>query len=326
MVSAEESKASPSRQILRVQVPASSANIGPGFDVLGMALSLYAHLEVDVSSPRGADSPGQSGRVDESHPAMVAFRAAGGRGSLRVQSAIPSGRGLGFSGAVRVGGVCLGLAEAEGVGASELSNFIAERHQTILDLSGELEGHSDNVAASLYGGVTAVFSDERDKLLAIGVPLSPRLISECMVAVWVPSFQTSTAKSRQTLSPTIDRADAVFNIAHAIRLTIAFSGLESSSRPRSELDITGLRSTFGDRLHQEPRLEAVPLSRKALGMMIDAGAITGWLSGSGPTVAALCRTTQLRDIEVALDADDELRENGRLLKLSIDENGLQAAR
>jgi homoserine kinase len=326
MVSAEELKTPTSRQILRVQVPASSANIGPGFDVLGMALSVYAHLEVDLSFAPGGDSSAQSGRVDETHPAMVAFRSAGGRGSLRVQSAIPSGRGLGFSGAVRVGGVCLGLAEAEGVSSAELSTFIAERHQSILNLSGELEGHSDNVAASLYGGVTAVFPDERDKLLAIGVPLSPLLISECVVAVWVPSFKTSTAKSRQTLSPAIDRADAIFNIAHAIRLTIAFSGLESSGRPRSDLDITGLRSTFGDRLHQEPRLQAVPLSRKALDTMINAGAITGWLSGSGPTVAALCRTTQVREIERALAADDVLRENGRLLSLKIDENGLQAAR
>jgi len=326
MVSAEELKTSASRQILRVQVPASSANIGPGFDVLGMALSVYAHLEVNMSSPRGGDSSEQSGRVNESHPAMVAFRAAGGRGSIRVQSAIPSGRGLGFSGAVRVGGVCLGLAEAEGVGLSELSTFIAERHQSILDLSGELEGHSDNVAASLYGGVTSVFPDERGKLLAIGVPLSPLLLSECVVAVWVPSFQTSTAKSRQTLPPTIDRADAVLNIAHAIRLTVALSGLESSGRPRSDLDIAGLRSTFGDRLHQESRLHAVPLSKKALDVMVDAGAITGWLSGSGPTVAALCRTAQLSDIERALHADDELRVNGRLLSLKIDENGLQAAR
>lgn len=295
--------------ILRVKVPASSANIGPGFDVLGMALSLYASLEVDRMS--GAES-----NQDDSHPAMVAYRRAGGRGSLRVQCSIPSGRGLGFSGAVRVGGLCLGLADAAGVGADELPAFIDDRRQTILDLAAELEGHADNVAASVFGGVTAVVPQDAGHRHVVGLPLSPELQTRCTILVWIPSFETSTAKSRQTLPAHIDRADAVFTLAHAIRLTVALA----------EFDISGLRSSLFDRLHQDSRLMATPLSHKALSTMVDAGAITGWLSGSGPTVAALCWSEQIGALEQALNADKELKDSGRVLRLTIDVGGLQAAR
>lgn len=297
------------QQTLRVSVPASSANIGPGFDVLGMALSLYAHLEVDSMS--GAQS-----NLDNSHPAMVAYRRAGGRGSLQVKCSIPSGRGLGFSGAVRVGGVCLGLADAAGIGADDLPAFIEDQRQMILDLSAELEGHADNVAASVFGGVTAVIPQDAGHHQTVGLPLSPQLQSRCTIAVWVPSFETSTAKSRQTLPAHIDRVDAVFTLAHAIRLTVALA----------EFDIAGLRSSLFDRLHQDSRLQAAPLSHKALTTMLDAGAITGWLSGSGPTVAALCWSEQVGALEQALDADDNLKDRGRVLRLSIDVGGLQAAR
>jgi len=314
---------------LRVQVPASSANIGPGFDVLGMALSLYAHLEViSDSSPRDKDGQPHDAvsKMENSHPAVVAFRAAGGQGELGIKCSIPSGRGLGFSGAVRVGGVSLGLASSAQVEAHDLPAFIADHHQAILDLSCELEGHGDNVAASLYGGVTAVVPNAQGRLDAIGIPLSPLLSSRSAIAVWVPSFKTSTSQSRQTLSPTVDRADAVFNIAHAIRLTVALTGLDGTNPMLSRLGPAGLRSTLADRLHQDRRLESAPLSKKALETMVTAGAMTAWLSGSGPTVAALCDLEQVSAVEAALQSDEELHGRGRVLRLGIDSGGLQAAR
>lgn len=309
---------------LRVRVPASSANLGPGFDVFGMALTLWAEVGITGSEPTdGSDSI--VGHIDEhkdqdvvgeQHPAMVAFRAAGGRGGLDVRCPIPSGRGLGFSGAVRVAGVCLGLAESAGIASHELEDFIDGRRREILSRAAELEGHGDNVAASLFGGVTAAVPRGTPNFDVVRVPVSPRLSEECTIVVWVPSFQTSTVKSRGSLSPTVSREDAVFNIAQAVRLSVAFmTG-----------DRRGLDAAREDRLHQGQRLADAPLSLRALDTMIDAGALTGWLSGSGPTVAAMCATESLPAIETALAGDPGLADSGRVLRLGIDTRGLQAAR
>ena len=113
---------------LAVQVPATSANLGPGFDVLGMALSLYATVAVCPI--------GETEAVSDGHPAMQAFVRAGGQGALWVNSPIPSGRGLGFSGAVRVGGVCLGLAQKAGVTDKDLPLFITEYRDDIIKIAG----------------------------------------------------------------------------------------------------------------------------------------------------------------------------------------------
>ncbi|MGA0877843.1 MAG: homoserine kinase [Ilumatobacteraceae bacterium] len=305
-----------SRNPLRVRVPASSANLGPGFDVYGMALTLWA--EVEIAGPECADESASKGdhALGVEHPAMVAFRAAGGRGDLGLRCAIPSGRGLGFSGAVRVAGVSLGMAEAAGITAADLGAFIDAHRGDIMNQASALEGHGDNVAASLYGGVTAAVPRGDALYDVVQVPVSTRLIDGYSIAVWVPSFQTSTAKSRRSLSPTVSRQDAVFNVAQAVRLSVAFMTGDGH----------GLQATREDRLHQDQRLTDTPLSRRALDTMMRAGALTGWLSGSGPTVAALCTTTSLSAIEAALAGDTELFGHGRALGLGIDTQGLQAAR
>lgn len=300
---------------LRVRVPASSANLGPGFDVFGMALALFAELETTGMESNDGSTPIDEHAVSDQHPAMVAFRAAGGRGGLAVRCAIPSGRGLGFSGAVRVAGVCLGLAEAAGIRSRDLDGFIDAHRGDIMGRASELEGHGDNVAASLFGGFTASIP-LGSTFDVVQIPVSPRLFEECSIAVWVPSFQTSTTKSRRGLPATVSRVDAVYNIAQAVRLSVAFM----------TDDRAGLRAAREDRLHQDQRLNDAPLSRRALDTMIGAGALTGWLSGSGPTVAALCATVSLSAIEEALTADGDLAANGRFLRLGIDDRGLHAAR
>ncbi|MFM8482403.1 MAG: homoserine kinase [Actinomycetota bacterium] len=298
---------------LRVRVPASTANLGPGFDVLGMAVSLHALVEVENDDEQDSPRPGSAER---SHPGMVAFRSVGGRGSLSMRCPIPSGRGLGFSGAVRVGGVCLGLAQRDGVAPADLSDFIASRRNDIMDRAADLEGHGDNVAASLFGGVTAVVPDGRGAFEVIRVPVARRILEDLALAVWVPNFETSTAKSRGSLSDSLGRDDAVFNIAHTVRVV---TGLV-------EGDLERLRSTLQDRMHQDERLRNAPLSRRAMETMLSAGASTAWLSGSGPTVAALCEPSKVSAMNDALSGDQELSTAGRVLSLAIDEAGLQAAR
>lgn len=300
---------------LHVRVPGSSANLGPGFDVLGMAVSVYADMgTVDVGTSGPLQSHPERTVVEGRHPALVAYRAAGGKGAVWVRSSIPSGRGLGFSGAMRVGAVALGLAENAGVIGGELQPFIDEQRKTILDLAAEMEGHADNVAASLHGGIVACL-EEAGRVTASTVPLAASLVSDAHIVVWVPHEQTATAESRATLANSVSRADAVFNMARLAQLVLAFG-----SNDREKLAV-GVE----DRLHQNHRLEKVPMSRRALDTMRAAGAIACWLSGSGPTVAALVGSRELSGVETGLAAP-EFGAAGRTMRLTIDVGGLQAAR
>jgi homoserine kinase len=244
---------------LRVRVPASSANLGPGFDALGMALSL--HLEMGIDD--GSALPEFAKVIDDSHPSLAAFRHAGGTGNVWVRSVIPMGRGLGFSGAARVAGVVLGHAQRNGK-----ESLIADRKE-LLRLSTELEGHPDNVAASLVGGVTASTGGEVVKL-----PLGcdPAFIA------WVPETQTSTEKSRTAIASSIPLPDVVFNIGHTALLMAAFAAG----------DIAVLREATKDRMHQDVRFAASPNSHEAFKAALATEAWCSWLSGSGPTVGVLC--------------------------------------
>ena len=244
---------------LRVRVPASSANLGPGFDALGMALSL--HLEMGIDD--GSALPEFAKVVDDSHPSLAAFRHAGGTGDVWVRSVIPMGRGLGFSGAARVAGVVLGHAQRSGK-----ESLIADRRE-LLRLSTELEGHPDNVGASLVGGVTASAGGEVVKL---PLGFDPAFIA------WVPETQTSTEKSRTAIASSIPLTDVVFNIGHTALLMAAFAAG----------DIAVLREATKDRMHQDVRFAASPNSHDAFKAALATDAWCAWLSGSGPTVGVLC--------------------------------------
>jgi homoserine kinase len=244
---------------LQVRVPASSANLGPGFDALGMALSL--HLEMGIDD--GSALPEFAKVIDDSHPSLAAFRHAGGTGEVWVRSVIPMGRGLGFSGAARVAGVVLGHAQRNGK-----DSLMSDRKE-LLRLSTELEGHPDNVAASLVGGVTASAGGEVVKL---PLGFDPAFIA------WVPETQTSTEKSRTAIASSIPLPDVVFNIGHTALLMAAFAAG----------DIAVLREATKDLMHQDVRFAASPNSHEAFRAALATDAWCAWLSGSGPTVGVLC--------------------------------------
>ncbi|MDO8391822.1 MAG: homoserine kinase [Actinomycetota bacterium] len=256
------------------RVPASSANLGPGFDTLGMALSLYA--EVGLGDP--VDDGGRP--ADDHHPAMVAFRRLGGHGALWVRSPIPMGRGMGFSGAVRVGGLVAAHAQRHGADPELLDAARTE----LLGHATELEGHGDNVAASLFGGVVAT---------AGGRAVRIRLSIDPAMVMWVPSFVTSTDQSRAALPAQVPLADVVFNIGRTALLVAALAA--------GDIDI--LRTATEDRLHQDRRLAAALPSRAALQAALAAGAWAAWLSGSGPTVAVMCAVDEAEAIAAALPND-----------------------
>jgi homoserine kinase len=272
-----------------VRTPASSANLGAGFDVLGMALGL--HAETGVGPPPPGAAP-----VDDRHPADVAFRRLGGVGPLWVRSPIPVGRGLGFSGAARVGGAA--AAAVQSSGPESLDDETVRRQ--ILAVTSELERHADNVAASIYGGVTVAADHE-----VIQVPLAINPV----VVVWIPdSTTTSTEHSRGRLPDTVSRADAVFNIGRTAMLVAACASG----------DVAALRAATEDRLHQAHRLERVPDSQAALDAALAAGAWAAWLSGSGPTIAALCDPGRGEELAGCLP------DSGHTKLLRIDHEGVVA--
>lgn len=241
-----------------VRVPATSANLGPGFDALGMAFTLYADVGIIGEDPM----PDRGIETEPTHPAQVAFELAGGSGRVWVRNEIPMGRGLGYSGAVRIGGIA--AAEAQRTGGSW-----DRRASQALRIGTELEGHADNVAASLLGGVVATASG-----CAVRVPVA----LDADFVVWSPSFTTSTNESRGKIGATIPLADAVFNIGHTALLVAAFASG----------DTTVLAEAVKDRIHQDIRFGLAPACRDALEAGLAAGALCGWLSGSGPTVAFIC--------------------------------------
>lgn len=263
-----------------VRVPASSANLGPGFDALGMALAL--HAKVGLVDQSGTSLSPSARVADEHHPATVAFRAAGGTGEIWVHSPIPAGRGLGFSGAVRVGGAVLAVAQqCNGDRAG-----IEAARPALLELATRLEGHADNAAASLYGGVVATAAGQ-----AVRVPLA----LDPAVVVWIPASVTATDESRRALAVAPSFEDAVFNIGRTALLVAALAAG----------DVEALRYATDDRLHQHVRLDGAPESRAAIERALDCGAWCAWLSGSGPSVAALCAPGDAEALAAAIVAPDE---------------------
>lgn len=257
-----------------IRVPGSSANLGAGFDVLGMALG--EHADVGCGEP-----PAGAHVADQHHPATVAFREAGGTGPVWTRTSIPMGRGLGYSGAVRVGGAAAAVLQRHGRDA--LAD--PEHRGTVLAIAARLERHADNAAASLEGGIVVVAGDTVTR-----VPLA----FDPAVVVWIPSdATTSTDRSRATLPDTVARDDAVFNLGR-VAMFVAACALGDPGR---------LRVATEDRLHQPTRLAAAPASAAAIAAGLAAGAWAAWLSGSGPTVAMLCEPSRADALAAALPVD-----------------------
>ncbi len=281
-------------ETLVVRVPASSANLGAGFDVLGLALDL--HLDVGVG-----DVPDGAQRIDAHHPAAKAFVAAGGvdGASIWLRSAIPMGRGLGFSGAAHVGGAALAVT----LGADDPDAAIAAGRDGILQTAARLEGHGDNAVASVFGGIVAWVGGR-----ALPLRIGPTLASASVVT-WIPDTTTSTDRSRRALPDQFDRVDVVSNLGRIAQLVMAVE------HDDPEL----LVGATDDRLHQRVRLPHVPGAGEALDSGVAAGAWCGWLSGSGPTVAFLTDADTARAVVAALPG------SGHVKQLRIAPRGVHVA-
>lgn len=258
---------------VRVRAPATSANLGPGFDTFGLALTLYDDV-VAWTTEGGLDVAveGENADVvsrDESHLVVRAMRAAfdrlGGQPeglAVRCANRIPHGRGLGSSAAAIVAGI-VAARSLVADGASHLDDH------GVLALAAELEGHPDNVAACLHGGFTITWRD--DEIPRV-VRLPPVLTG---VVALVPPTPVSTDEARRLLPGRVPHRDAAFNAARAALLVAAVTG-------RADL----LLAATADRIHQPYRAPAMPDSAELVARLRERG-IPAVISGAGPTVLAL---------------------------------------
>ncbi|WP_337191907.1 homoserine kinase [Nocardioides flavescens] len=268
----------------RVSVPATSANLGPGFDSLGLALAMRDELEgeltgsgvvVEVTGAGAGEVP-----LDESHLVVramrVAFDALGEAPAglrLRCANVVPHARGLGSSSAAIVGGLVLARALVDG-GAERLDD------RAVLDLAVGMEGHPDNVAPALLGGFVISGTDPRD-----GSSYAVRSAVDARVGtvVFVPAEPVSTELARGLLPPTVPHADAAAAAGAAALLVAALAG-----------DVDQLWRGTRDTLHQHYRRPAMPDSLDLV-ERLRADGVPAVVSGAGPTVLAF-----------VLDGDDDL--------------------
>ncbi len=258
--------------MISVQVPATSANLGPGFDCLGLALCLYNKIIVKTDQPFKITltGPYTSGISLEQnnlvwHTMCLLWQTVGfsiPSVSLTLESHIPPARGLGSSSAAIVGG----LLAANTLAGNPLNQF------ELIQMATKIEGHPDNVTPALIGGITLAVPTNNGILSRI-LTNSPKI----RAVVVVPELLLKTNTARGVLPPKIFRREAVFNIAHVALL------VEAIIKEEYQL----LREGMLDQLHQNQRAVLIPGMHDTLKAALEAGAFGAALSGSGPTLLAL---------------------------------------
>lgn len=282
---------------MRARAPASSANLGPGFDVLALALNLHVEVEVEPA-PRltvRAEGEGADIAADASHlAASVAIDVVGhDHLCITVRSSIPVARGLGSSAA-------LAAAAAAAAGSGDP-----------LGVAARVDGHPENAAASVVGGLLAA-TTVRGAVRAVRLPLDERL----GFVVVVPDRVLSTAKARQALPRQVARADATFNLG---RMALLLAGL-------ADRDVL-VREAAEDRLHQDYRTPLFPEAPHILGRLTDGGALAAAWSGAGPSLLGICDRERVHHVcAVAEAALADLGVAGRALVLAPDRQGLMVDR
>jgi homoserine kinase len=258
--------------MLTVRAPASSGNLGSGFDALSMALDLCNEFSVEPAERLTIENSGEGSEKLSSGPDHLVYRAirrafeATGAGApplrLSCENRIPLGRGLGSSSSAIVAGLLLGNR----LQGDPLSN------DDLLVLATEMEGHPDNVVSCLMGGIqVGVESDGRVLSCAVPIRLPLRAV------LFVPDFAMNTSEARSVLPRQVPLRDAVFNLGRSALLVAALA----SGKP--EL----LRAALEDRLHQPARVALFPAMPALFEAALRAGALAACLSGAGSTILAL---------------------------------------
>lgn len=248
---------------MRARAPASTSNLGPGFDVLGLALGRYVEVEIRPAERLEVHAEGEGAELprDAGHlAARVAVEVAGhDRLSIQVRSEIPVGRGLGSSAA-------LAAAAAAAAGSPDP-----------LAVAVAVDGHPENAAASVLGGLVAATLVEGRPVVR-RLPLDPEL----RLVVVVPDRQLATREARAALPASVPFADAVFNLG---RLGLLVAGLADR--------LALVPGAGDDRLHQEARSRLFPEAARILAALREAGAVVACWSGAGPSLLGVCTSPQV---------------------------------
>jgi homoserine kinase len=293
---------------VRVRVPGTTANVGPGFDCLGIALNLYNTVELKLTSipeirlagPKGAQpSPGAMKMVMESARAFFKKAETPELGfEINIQGDVPIARGLGSSVTVRLG-IVAGLNELHGkpLTKTEVGHLVSS-----------LEGHADNAIPALVGGFT-VAGLLKDQVYWFRKKISKKLK---FVAV-IPDYEVVTKKARELLPPTLSFSDSVQNVNRVSLLVAALM----------EEDYEAVGNFLEDRLHQPYRAQLVPQLFPCLNAAKLAGAIGGWLSGSGSTIMAITLSNPKKVGQAMQKIFKDQRMSCEVVVLEADSEGLK---
>ena len=268
----------------QVRVPASVANLGSGYDALGLALSLFLEVEggraeADAFRYEGdgevvLERPGDSLVHRAWRQAWEALGEAAPPLRVEVRNPIPLARGLGSSAAAIVAGAALADLESGG----------RLGRDGVFQVAAELEGHPDNAGASAYGSFVVGFGPPW-RALALPFP------EELLAVVAVPSFEVPTERARAVLSPVVPREDAVFNLSRA--------ALWPAALLTGRYDL--LKEAARDRLHQPARAPLLPGAEEAMEAAYRFGALAAFVGGAGPAVAALVSSERAEAVAKALE-------------------------
>ncbi len=286
-----------------VRIPASTLNLGPGYDCLGVALALYNRVTTSRAKPGDGDV--------ETHP-MVAeiaarFFAEAEREPFAynwtIQGDVPMSRGLGSSVTLR-----LGLLH----GLNHLAGRPLNRHR-LFEICAALEGHPDNAAPAQFGGFTVASTDSASGVAALRFPVSPEL----RFVLLIPDFEVRTNDARRLLPVEVSRLAAVASCGRACRITAAFASRRYAL----------LRDAFEDTaFHQPHRLPLIPFLPDVLAAGRAAGALGGFLSGSGSTIACLTLQNPDRIGEAMREACGQTNApNARVVVTTADNRGAGVA-
>ena len=274
---------------VRILVPASSANLGPGFDSMGLALAVHDELTAMVTNDEGikVDVEGEgAGAVSTDETNLVvrainrgfsAMNAVPPGFILKCRNAIPHGRGLGSSASAVIGGLAVARSLVEG-GEDLMSN------RQILNIALEFENHPDNLSAALYGGFNVSWLETSKAAGAV----QPSVHEDVVPVVLIPPHELPTSKARGVLPQQVDRAAACHNLSRTGLLVYAISQ-----------DPGLLWEATSDRLHQDARAQMYPETTKIISALRERN-MAAMTSGAGPAVLLLIDRNHASELEVAL--------------------------
>ena len=257
---------------VEVVVPASTSNLGSGFDTLGIALKLYNRVRVTQRKPKGVNLVSPIAQAEWAKATVIIYEAyklfftrtrkAGFGVDVSIGGDIPSERGLGASATLRIGVIAA---------LNQMTKAKLTR-ETILDLAAELEGHPDNAAPAVHGGFTVSGRVGKTiRCIRFEVPARTSFVT------LVPNHGISTDSARELVPHSFSKADAVHGLNRSSLITAAFASG----------DLEQLRGLFDDRIHQPHREPLLPQLSRAISAGEKAGAIGGWLSGAGSGIICL---------------------------------------